>query len=102
VRHGTHVTLIDACHIVPWADSFDDTISNGLALCPNLHRAFDRGLVSVAADYAVLISPHVQENDSSHAIRPLAGRRLLLPAERRHWPAPDDLAQHRSRFGFAA
>ncbi|MEZ4758055.1 MAG: HNH endonuclease [Flavobacteriales bacterium] len=100
VRHGPRASLIDACHIVPWADSYDDTISNGLALCPNLHRAFDRGLVSVAKDYTVLISPHLQENDNSHAIRPFSGRRLLLPAEKRHWPAPENLAQHRARFRF--
>ena len=102
VRHGIRASLIDACHIVPWADSFDDTISNGLALCPNLHRAFDRGLVSVADDFTVLVSPRLQENDSSHAIGPFAGRRLLLPTEKRHWPAPENLAQHRARFGFAA
>jgi putative restriction endonuclease len=30
--------LLDACHIVPWSVSHDDTIGNGLALCPNLHR----------------------------------------------------------------
>jgi putative restriction endonuclease len=41
-----NVSMIDACHIVPFSVSYDDTISNGIALCPNLHRAFDRGLIS--------------------------------------------------------
>jgi putative restriction endonuclease len=42
--------LLDACHIVPWSVNRDDTIGNGLALCPNLHRAFDRHLFWVDAD----------------------------------------------------
>jgi putative restriction endonuclease len=37
------VQMIDACHIIPFSESHDDTISNGISLCPNLHRAFDRG-----------------------------------------------------------
>ena len=32
IRHNKRASLIDACHIVPWADSYDDTITNGIAL----------------------------------------------------------------------
>jgi putative restriction endonuclease len=100
VRNMRGPSLIDACHIVPWADTFNDTITNGIALCPNMHRAFDRGLISVADDLTVLVSPDLRENESSHAIRPFAGKPLLLPKDRQHWPAPDNLAKHRERFGF--
>ena len=41
------VSMVDACHIVPFSESYDDTITNGIALCPNLHRAFDRGMISI-------------------------------------------------------
>ena len=44
-NHG--FSMIDACHIVPFSLSKDDRINNGLALCPNLYRAFDRGLILV-------------------------------------------------------
>lgn len=100
VRSTRGPSLIDACHIVPWADSFDDTISNGIALCPNMHRAFDRGLISIAADYTVLVARDLQETESSHAIRPFAGKPLLLPAEVHHRPAREKLARHRERFGY--
>lgn len=100
VQNRRAVNLIDACHIVPWADSYDDTISNGIALCPNMHRAFDRGLISIAEDHSVLVAADLLENASSHAIRPFAGKRLLLPQEKRHWPAPENLARHRERWGF--
>jgi putative restriction endonuclease len=100
VQNSRAVNLIDACHIVPWADSYNDTITNGIALCPNMHRAFDRGLISIADDLRVLVSPDLHENESSHAIRPFAGKSLLLPKQRQHWPAPENLAKHRERFGF--
>jgi putative restriction endonuclease len=51
-----NVTMVDACHIVPFSISYDDTITNGLALCPNLHRAFDRGLIAISDDYRVVVS----------------------------------------------
>lgn len=102
VMHQQRASLIDACHIVPWADGFDDTITNGIALCPNMHRAFDRGLISIAADHTLLISPQLRENESSYGIRPFAGRALHLPKEWRHWPAQENLARHRERFGFGA
>ncbi|MBK6832039.1 MAG: HNH endonuclease [Flavobacteriales bacterium] len=42
VQTSRAASLIDACHIVPWADSYNDTITNGIALCPSMHHAFDR------------------------------------------------------------
>jgi putative restriction endonuclease len=52
-------SFIDACHIVPFSITHEDKVSNGIALCPNLHRAFDRGLVSISNDYKILISNHI-------------------------------------------
>lgn len=100
VQNRRAINLIDACHIVPWAESYDDTISNGIALCPNMHRAFDRGLISIGPDLTLLVASDLRESESSHAIRPYAGKPLLLPAEKRYWPAPENLMRHRERWGF--
>jgi putative restriction endonuclease len=100
VQNRRSINLIDACHIVPWADSYDDTISNGIALCPNMHRAFDRGLISFTDDHTVLVARDLSESNSTHAITPFDGKRLLLPTEKRYWPAPENLAKHRERWGF--
>jgi putative restriction endonuclease len=51
--------FIDACHIMPFRVSHDDKVNNGLALCPNLHRAFDRGLITVDSNYFVVTSKHI-------------------------------------------
>ncbi|MDJ1471882.1 HNH endonuclease [Cytophagaceae bacterium NT2B1] len=89
------LSLIDACHIVPFSKSHNDTVTNGIALCPNLHRAFDRGLISLTDQYEVLVSDRFTESSSPYAIRPFVGKRILLPSEEKYLPASENLAWHR-------
>lgn len=82
------VSMIDACHIVPFAKSYDDTISNGIALCPNLHRAFDRGLISIDNNYKVIVSEGFTEGEGTlYSIKQLAGSPILLPHETKFHPS---------------
>lgn len=93
-------SLIDACHIVPFSQDQDDRVTNGIALCPNLHRAFDCGLVSIDQDYKVLVSDQVLE-DSTHpyGLASLRGRKIILPQKKHQWPNPENLEWHRkSKF----
>ena len=92
--HG--FSMIDACHIVPFTLSKDDKVTNGLALCPNLHRAFDRGMIAVDARLQVLVSDKIAEDESNgYALRKLEGKRLSLPFGKIHYPAAENLAWHR-------
>lgn len=88
--------FLDACHIVPFAVSHDDKVTNGLALCPNLHRAFDRGLVSVDTDYRILVSSHIDE-DIAHpySLARLSGKPILLPKQAQYQPSQENLDWHR-------
>ncbi|WP_079718442.1 HNH endonuclease [Parapedobacter luteus] len=61
----------------PFSVSHDDRIGNGIALCPNMHRAFDRGLLSVDEDYRVIVSPHFTE-DEGHGTKLSANTRKLV------------------------
>lgn len=91
--------FIDACHIVPFSVSHDDKVTNGIALCPNLHRAFDRGLVSIDRDYKILISNHVTENENhAYSLKALEGRMIRLPFGDQHFPAQENLEWHRERI----
>ena len=91
-----NVSMLDACHIVPFSQAYDDTVGNGLSLCPDLHRAFDRGLVTVDEDYRVIVSRKFQETAGcSHSIGQFAGRRLFLPRDEAYYPDPRNLAWHR-------
>ncbi|MBI1184860.1 HNH endonuclease [bacterium] len=89
------VSMVDACHIVPFSESYNDTISNGIALCPNLHRAFDRGLISVDENYRVLISNRFTEKESDYSIRIFEGKEINLPKERKYWPLQENFEWHR-------
>ncbi|MEQ9297766.1 MAG: HNH endonuclease [Cyclobacteriaceae bacterium] len=87
-------SMIDACHIVPFSESYDDTVTNGLALCPNLHRAFDRGLISIALDYRVCVSDSfVEEGD--YSIRQYDGQKINLPSNQSYWANQKNLEWHK-------
>lgn len=78
--------MVEACHIKPHAICGINSLDNGLALCPNLHTAFDAGLISLSDDYTVLVREKLVENDSVYGLKALEGRMIRLPKERRFWP----------------
>ena len=45
------ITLVEAAHIHQFAQSKNDDITNGMALCRNHHWAFDQGLWSINPDF---------------------------------------------------
>jgi len=89
------VSMVDACHIVPFSESFDDTITNGIALCPNLHRAFDRGLIGIDNDYRVVVSKMFREDETNYSIRAFAHRQIILPKQEMFYPLKENLSRHR-------
>jgi putative restriction endonuclease len=93
------ITMVDACHIVPFATSFDNSLTNGIALCPNLHRAFDRGLISINDDYRVMLSSGFTENKvSPFNFQQLDGQLLILPTNERFCPSLAGFSWHRKNI----
>ncbi|MBL7815451.1 MAG: HNH endonuclease [Saprospiraceae bacterium] len=88
-------TLIEACHIEPFSVSYIDTISNGLALSPTLHAAFDRGLFTISDEYKVIVSKKFKESKSPHGLQQFNGQQILLPDLTLHFPDLERLAWHR-------
>lgn len=95
IETTTNAQMVDACHIIPFAISKDDTISNGISLSPNLHRAFDRGLITINEDYLVCVSATIKEVDSPYSISQFNGKQITLPSNKLHYPALDNLNWHR-------
>lgn len=96
-----NVSMVDACHIIPFSESYNDTISNGIALCPNLHRAFDRGLISISTDYRVLINRNFSEpNRTSYNLKQFENIRIYLPESKKLYPSYESLLFHQKRWGF--
>lgn len=92
-------SMIDACHIIPFKISRDDHVTNGIALCPNLHRAFDRGLISVGDDFKILVSKYFAEDEASpYSIKLLANKFISLPFGEIHFPGKANFRWHREHI----
>jgi putative restriction endonuclease len=94
---GDAIQMIDACHIIPFSESHDDTIHNGISLCPNLHRAFDRYLIAIDENYKIIVKPFI-EDVTSYSIRQFEGKEIALPKNMNHYPSLTNLTIHRERF----
>lgn len=93
-----NVSMIDACHIMPFSEGYNDTITNGISLCPNLHRAFDRYLISIDNEYRVIVSNKFIENNNVYSMKQFEGKKILLPDNAKYFPDKDLIGWHRERF----
>ena len=89
-----NVSMVDACHIIPFSESFNDTITNGIALCPNLHRAFDRGLIAIDGNYKVIVSDSFREDKTSYSIKAFEGKKIILPYQNDYFPLMENFEWH--------
>jgi putative restriction endonuclease len=102
LRNGGGRPEVQAAHIRPVEQSGTDSVRNGLALSGTLHWMFDRGLISVAEDWSILVSGNKVPSDvAARLIHP--ERRLIRPIDSRDWPHPENLRWHRENvFGQVA
>jgi len=84
---------VQAAHIKPVASLGPDSVRNGLALSGTVHWMFDRGLISLADDHAILVARDRVPAAVQHLINP--DRRLRLPARPEFSPHPQFLEYHR-------
>jgi len=103
---GLGASLIEAAHIMGVGEGGSDEVTNGVALCPNHHAAFDKGLLLVGEDGRIIVNRRrlVDLNVSKSEIAAL-GRGLLAkartPAAKRFHPDAKLLATHRERWRIA-
>ena len=84
-----------AAHIVPWSVSHNDDPRNGMALCGLHHWTFDQGMVGVAQDYRIAVSPAIPEDEEAAGpLLSLSGQELQRPADHILWPAHRALEWH--------
>jgi putative restriction endonuclease len=97
--------VLVASHIIPWSREESRRLDprNGIALSALHDRAFDRGLISVDENLALVVSRrlHVAHPTDIHrsALLDIEGRRLRLPS--RFKPDPEALAWHRAHVFLA-
>jgi putative restriction endonuclease len=87
---------VQAAHIRPVADDGPDSVRNGIALSGTIHWMFDRGLISIAPDYGILVAASGVPDPIRRLIRPEG--RIGLPTDRAQWPHQHYLNFHRSNI----
>ena len=84
---------VQAAHIKPVAKSGPDSMRNALALCGTAHWMFDRGLISIADDYQLLLREGAIPDHFFRIIN--EDRRLKVPDAAPDRPHPNFLRYHR-------
>lgn len=91
---GMQLGLIEAAHILPvGAPGSPDHVTNGIALSPTYHRAFDGALIYLDADLRMILNPvKVKEiaglglQGGLRQFRAPLEKRIFLPPDRNQWP----------------
>lgn len=93
---GEHsLPVLDAAHIMPFAQGGPHEVSNGLLLRSDLHRLFDLGYVTVTPERRLEVSGRLRgEFENGHTYYPMHGSRVSVPADPRLQPDPSLLRWH--------
>ena len=72
-----NTSLLEAAHILPFSESYDDRTMNGMALTPNIHRAMDRQLIAPSPDRKWHVSKYLSRGDNNFQwLYELNGRKI--------------------------
>lgn len=100
------LTIVDACHLIPFAVSGNDHPTNGIALSKNHHWALDRHLIAPFAGETKLIwrvAPCLDDRIEGHReLLELDGRSVLLPRDKRFQPAEEAMQWRLERLKESA
>jgi putative restriction endonuclease len=94
---GNGNSEVHAAHIWAVAKGGPDVVQNGIALSATVHWLFDRHLVSLAENFALLISDRLRHPEFLNLLAGF-GDKIRLPLERKNWPHEFYIAKHRQVF----
>jgi len=88
---------LEAAHIKPRSHGGLYLPNNGLALCRDLHWAFDKGFFTLTDDYRIQVHPQIE----SDYLRAFDNQRIRIPANSFFVPDVENIRYHReSVFGL--
>ncbi|PPT08325.1 hypothetical protein CKA32_004806 [Geitlerinema sp. FC II] len=91
--------IVEAAHIKPYAQFYDNHIFNGISFCKNHHWAFDRGLFYITDNYKIFVKDDFEENSpNARPLKDFQGERLMLPQNENYYPSLAALAWHRQNI----
>ena len=106
VSNSLNQSIVDGAHIEPFATSFNNNITNGIAFCKNHHWAFDKGWFSITSNYKIIVADDLQEESPyARKMKEFHGENILLPDSEKYTPDlyyPDTkaLKKHRKKWRF--
>ena len=93
------LTLLEAAHIRPFSESYDDRIVNGMALSPTYHRAMDRHLIAPGPDLVWHVSSTLDKRlGGDRKLLELEGEKILVPRKKDFLPAAEVLEWRLEKF----
>jgi hypothetical protein len=81
---------LEAAHIKPKSHGGLYLPNNGIALCRDMHWAFDKGFFTLSRDYKVRVHPET----TSEWLCSFIGKRIFLPADPFFRPAIENIEYH--------
>jgi len=90
IRHESYLNL-EAAHIKPKSHGGLFMPNNGLALCRDIHWAFDKGFFTLNDDFTVKVHP----NTTSEWLRSFDGKQIMLPKDQFFRPSIENIQYHR-------
>ena len=96
------ITLVEAAHIHQFAQSKNDDITNGMALCRNHHWAFDQGLWSIGTGFEIVVAcgKFAEQAPNQIELMSYQSKRLDFSwLQTKHRPSQKNLDWHR-RYKF--
>lgn len=95
----TTLPVLEAAHILPFAERGPNEVGNGILLRSDFHKLFDLGLITVTPELNVKVSPKIRrEWFNGKQYYRLDNQRLAnIPKEPAHHPATTFLKWHNER-----
>lgn len=94
--------LVDACHIVDWAEDINNRTNpkNGICLNSFFHKAYDKFLLAITPDGLIVVSEKLFQSATEWSfynyLKEINGRKILLPDK--FIPERDFFAAHYCKY----
>ncbi len=91
--------MVQAAHLMPYAECKDDDPRNGIALTPTYHWALDRHIIAPGPDLKWHVSPALdRRNRDYRELREIDKQSILLPSKKKYFPRKDCLEYRMDRL----
>lgn len=107
---GLQLRIVEAAHIVPVVHPMSlDLVTNGICLCANHHKAFDRGVFYLYPDYRIglnhVVVDQLRREELFHGGDQFLSdlpHMITVPREQLHRPNPDFIEIRNQYFQIEA